>query len=47
VLEKGKKTIEEVSKESGIDKQACTGILAIMNENSEVIEKRKGVFILT
>ena len=45
-LKGGKKNLEEISKESGLDKQACTGILAIMNDNSDVIEKRKGVFVL-
>jgi len=46
VLKGGKKNLDDISKESGLDKQACTGILAIMNDNSDVIEKRKGVFVL-
>ena len=45
VLRAGKTTIDQISDETGLDKQACTGILALMNENGEVIEKRKGVFI--
>ena len=45
VLKEGKKSLDQISSETGLDKQACTGILALMNDNGDVIEKRKGVFV--
>ena len=46
-LKEGKKSLDQISAETGIDKQACVGILAVLNEAGEVIEKRRGLFVLS
>jgi len=47
VLKGGKKTLDQIAEETGLDKQACTGILAMMNEAGDVVEKKRGIFILS
>lgn len=45
-LGEGNKTADQVAAATGLPKGACIAILTIMNEEGEVIEKRKGVFVL-
>ncbi|MEM2974181.1 MAG: hypothetical protein QW112_00945 [Candidatus Micrarchaeia archaeon] len=45
-LKEGKKSVDQIAAETGLDRQACIGILALLNEAGDVVEKRKGFFIL-
>lgn len=45
-LKAGKKSVDQISSETGLDRQACIGILTVLNEEGDVIEKKRGIFAL-
>lgn len=45
-LAAGNKTTDQLAAATGLPRGACVAILTIMNEEGEVIEKRRGVFVL-
>ena len=46
VLRTGSKSADKIADEIGVDRQGTAAILTIMNEEGELIEKRKGTFAL-
>lgn len=46
-LASGNKTADQVAAATNLPRGACVAILTIMNEEGEVIEKKRGVFILS
>jgi len=45
-LKSGSDTVEKISSQVNIDKNACIALLTVMNEDGEIIEKRKGKFAI-
>lgn len=46
ILKEGNKTIDQIVNAVNLPKNACVAILTILNEEGDIIEKRKGVFVL-
>ncbi len=40
------KTLEEIAKKTGLEEEGCKAVLWMMAENGEVMEKRKGIFVI-
>lgn len=47
VLKGGSKSIDQISTAIGLDQGACMAVLMVLNEQGDIIEKRKGLFALT
>ena len=46
ILKQGGKQADKIAEEIGLDRQGTAALLTIMNDEGELIEKRKGTFAL-
>ena len=44
-IKEGNKTVDQIAAATGLENSACVALLTILNEEGEIIEKRKGTFI--